>query len=452
MLRLAAKALALSLAVGLGFAFSQMDSEAGPDPRRTPVVQAVESASPAVVNVISTRAVQQRRGFGGLFGQHGLGRFLDEMYGMPGQSMERESLGSGVVMDGPRGLVLTNAHVISGASEILVRLQDGREVPAQLLGADPDFDLAVLQIEGGRDLPEAHMGDSSDIYIGETVIAIGNPYGYASTVTTGVVSALKRSVRARDQVLTDFIQTDAAINPGNSGGPLVNIKGEVIGITTAIHAQAEGIGFAIPINKAKRVVAELLTKGSVSPVWLGLSGQDVDQRIASYFGLSKVQGMLVTEVHENSPAAASGLQPGDLLLELAGAPVQDKDHYLSILRNFTDGQAVEAAIQRGETREVLVLRTEALGRGQVLELAWMRWGVRPSGRSARGGVALGAVQPGSAADELGLQRGDVLLQVGNTRVAQVDDFAEAYLRHRMQGVLLLRILRGGKLYHARLAL
>jgi Do/DeqQ family serine protease len=450
MLRAAPRVLALALAVSLGFALPHPEARPGPDPRRTPVVEAVETSSPAVVNITSTRVVE--RSLGRLFGPRGLGRFLDEMYGLPGRRYKKENLGSGVVVDGSRGLVLTNAHVISGASEILVRLQDGRELEAQLLGADPDFDLAVLQVDSSQDLPEAAMGDSSNIYIGETVIAIGNPFGYAHTVTTGVVSALKRSVRAQDQVLTDFIQTDAAVNPGNSGGPLVNVNGRVIGITTAIHAQAEGIGFAIPINKAKRVMQELLAKGSVSPVWLGLSGQDVDQRIASYFGLSKVRGMLVTAVHKPSPAAEAGLRPGDLLLRLDAVAVQDKDHYLKLLRNFTDKQTIQVTLQRDDKSATRTLQAEALDRGRILELAWNRWGVRPGARPGTAGLALDAVKQGSPAAELGLRPGDALLQVGNTRIENAADFAEAYLRHRMQGVLLLRVLRGGKLYHARMAL
>jgi S1-C subfamily serine protease len=426
-------------------------TQAKRDPRRTPVVEAVQKSSPAVVNITSTSVVEQR-GLPGLFCQPGLGQFLNDMYGLPARRYKRESLGSGVIIDGAQGLVLTNAHVISGASEIMVRLLDGRELTAELLGADPDFDLAVLQIKGAENLPQAAMGDSSHIYIGETVIAIGNPFGYTHTVTTGVVSALKRSVRSRDQVLTDFIQTDAAINPGNSGGPLINILGQVIGVTTAIQAQAEGIGFAIPINKAKRVINELLTKGSVSPVWLGLAGQDVDQRIASYFGLSKVQGMLVTEVHQPSPASAAGVQPGDLMLELDKVEILDKDHYLNLLRNFTDKQEISATFQRGEARFTKKLQVEALNKERVLDLAWRRWGLRPASNSARGGVALASVSSGSAAAQLGLLPGDVLLQIGNTRVTTADAFVDAFLRHRMQSVLMVRILRGGRLYYARMAL
>ncbi|MDK2957160.1 MAG: serine protease Do [Desulfovibrionales bacterium] len=426
-------------------------AEAKHDPRRTPVVEAVQTSSPAVVNITSTSVVEQRS-MPGLFGQPGLGQFLNDMYGLPTRRYKRESLGSGVIIDGARGLVLTNAHVISGASEITVRLLDGRELKAELLGADPDFDLAVLQIKSAKSLPQAAMGDSSNIYIGETVIAIGNPFGYTHTVTTGVVSALKRSVRSGDQVLTDFIQTDAAINPGNSGGPLINILGQVIGVTTAIQAQAEGIGFAIPVNKAKRVINELLTKGSVSPVWLGLAGQDVDQRIANYFGLSKVHGMLVTEVHQPSPASAAGVQPGDLLLELDKVEILDKDHYLNLLRNFTDKQEISATFQRGDARFTKKLQVEALGKNRVLALVWRRWGLRPAPNSSRGGVALAAVAQGSAAAQLGLLPGDVLLQIGNNRVTNADAFTDAFLRHRMQSVLMIRILRGGRVYYARLAL
>ncbi|MFW5734018.1 MAG: trypsin-like peptidase domain-containing protein, partial [Oceanidesulfovibrio sp.] len=249
--------------------------------RRTPVVRAVEKISPAVVNITTDREVTRDMPFGS--GNDLLAPFFREFFGdLPKRSYNHQSMGSGVIIDGKRGLVLSNAHVISGATSVRARLADGREFQAQLVGSDPDFDLAVLRLENAAELPQVPLGDSEDILIGETVIAIGNPFGFTHTVTTGVVSAVKRSIRTDHGIYTDFIQTDAAINPGNSGGPLLNLNGQLIGINTAIHAQAEGIGFAIPVNKAKRVVGELLGRGRVGPVWLGLAGQNIDPGTASY--------------------------------------------------------------------------------------------------------------------------------------------------------------------------
>ena len=238
--------------------------------RTTPVVTAVAAVAPAVVNITSARTVERRRSLGPFFDDDMFRQFFGPGGGPEPQRQTQESLGSGVIIDGKAGLVLTNAHVIAGGTSIKARLQDGRVLDAALVGADPDFDVAVLRLSGGGNLPQAAMGDSSDIMIGETVIAIGNPFGYAHTVTTGVVSAVGRSLKHEGGAYADLIQTDAAINPGNSGGPLVNLAGEVIGIDMAIQAGAEGIGFAIPINKARRVVEQIVGGGVVTPAWLGL--------------------------------------------------------------------------------------------------------------------------------------------------------------------------------------
>jgi len=295
-------------------ASGQADQEAL---RITPVVLAVQQVAPAVVNITTTQVVERGgRPFGGVYDD-----FFGPFFGdLPGDGQREDpapqSLGSGVIIDGAKGLVLTNAHVIAGATSVRARLIDGREFDAELVGSDTDFDLAVLRLTSTGPLPQVHMADSDSLLIGETVIAIGNPFGYTHTVTTGVVSALKRSVRTEQGVFTDFIQTDAAINPGNSGGPLLNILGDLVGLNTAILASAEGIGFAIPINKAKRVVAELLDQGRVSPVWLGLSGQNLDQRTAGYFGLRDLKGMIIAEVYPNAPAQQAGMAPGDVLLSI----------------------------------------------------------------------------------------------------------------------------------------
>lgn len=244
--------------------------------RTTPTVRVVQAAGPAVVN-ISTRTRVQTRLFRS--GDEAMDRFFEEFF----QPMQREqtSLGSGFILDGARGLIVTNSHVVSAAHEVAVQLADKRVFPAQVVGADPQSDLAVLRITPQGPLPQLKLGDSEQIMIDEKGIADGNPFGLSHTVTVGVISALRRKVyTAHDQWMQDLIQIDASINPGNSGGPLLNADGEVIGINTAIFQQAQGIGFAIPVNRVRRVVEDLVRYGEVMPAWLGLEMQDLKPRLA----------------------------------------------------------------------------------------------------------------------------------------------------------------------------
>jgi Do/DeqQ family serine protease len=418
-----------------------------PEQRLTPVVRTVQAVAPAVVNITTRTVVEGRSPFRSdrLFDQ-----LLEEFFA-PRHGRERtvQSLGSGVIIDGRERLVLTNAHVISGASEVLVRLMDGREFGAELLGSDPDFDLAVLRLAGQGELPEARIGRSSDILIGETVVAIGNPYGYTHTVTTGVISALDRSLRTEQGVFTDFIQTDAAINPGNSGGPLMNIMGELIGINTAIQAEAEGIGFAIPVDKARRVVDELLSTGRVAPVWLGLSGQDLDPETAHYFRLQSLDGLLVTEVYPDTPAARAALAPGDVILSMNGNEIADKDGYFELLRNFTTGQRVELQIMRQGNPMAVEVRCAAFENALAEAMAQARWGMVLGGTNRAAGV-VESVRPGSPAREMGLVPGDVILQIGAMGIEENDDFVRAFARYRMQNSVLMRVAREGRWYYARL--
>jgi serine protease Do len=269
--------------------------------RITPIVKVVREVGPAVVN-IATKSRQRR-----LFSTGD--EFMDHFFRDFFQPIERErsSLGSGLIIDGKRGLIATNSHVISQATEITVQLADKRKFKALVVGADPDSDLAVLRISSKEPLPEVRMAKNHDLMIGEDVIAIGNPFGLSHTVTRGVISALNRSVPvAKDKYIHDVIQTDASINPGNSGGPLLNADGEVVGINTAIHQRAQGIGFAIPIAKVKRVVGDLVSYGEVIPAWLGLELQDINPRLAAYFGMERAHGAIVRSVMSDSPAQKQG--------------------------------------------------------------------------------------------------------------------------------------------------
>jgi Do/DeqQ family serine protease len=416
------------------------------DDRRTPVVRAVQATSPSVVNITVTR--QGQAGPRSPFGDP----LLDRFFGFPRQqARESHALGSGVIIDGAKGLVLTNAHVVSGAGEIDVRLLDGRDFQADLVGSDPDFDLAVLRLRNGQGLPQVAMGDSDGIFIGETVIAIGNPFGYSHTVTTGVVSALNRPMTTDNGAFGSFIQTDAAINPGNSGGPLLNIHGELIGINTAIQAQAEGIGFAIPVNKAKYVVHELLDTGHVAPIWLGLTGQDLDQATARYFNLKSLKGMLVSEIYPDTPASAADIRPGDIIMAFNRRELSGKDDYLMRLFGITRSEKAMLTIQRDGSQRTMTLTPQVLDKAKALELVRTRWGFELADRKG-GGAEVTLVLPDSPAARLGLQPGDVIHQIGNRGLASGIDLLNAFLRNRMQKTVPMRVQRGRGMYYVQLTM
>jgi S1-C subfamily serine protease len=412
------------------------------NPRLTPVVRAVRQTAPAVVNITSTQAPQRRRG-------STFDLFFPELPpGWPRQQQERASLGSGVIVDGVQGLVLTNAHVILGGDDIKVRLQDGREFDAEPVGAEPDFDLALLRLKGASRLPSVQMGNSDDIMPGESVIAIGNPFGFTHTVTTGVVSALGRTIRSEDGLFTDLIQTDAAINPGNSGGPLLNILGELVGINTAIDARAEGIGFAIPINKARRVMRDMLDKGGVHPTWLGLAAQDVDQRVAAALRLPKAQGILITEVYGAGPAAKAGLLAGDVITDIGNTSLRNRRDYQDALRNHTPDSPVRLILYRDGTRMELRIQPEIFSDAMAAGLMEQRWGL--AAMDGKDGALVVKAMPQGIAREL--RKGDVIVKIGNIRVQNRADLLRAFRQYRMSGQIMLSIVRGGKLFQGMLSL
>src|SRR5262249_33233624 len=280
-------------------------------------VEVVQHVGPSVVNITTETEVRQASPFEGLRGDPLFQRFFQDFFD-PGMPRTAQSLGSGVLID-KDGHVLTNEHVVGGANHIKVTLSDRREFDATLVGADSNNDLAVLKIDTTEKLPWVAPGSSKDLMVGEPVIAIGNPFGLSNTVTTGVVSALDRSIRSDDRTFYGFIQTDASINPGNSGGPLLNAEGTLIGGNTAIYQGAQGIGFAIPIDVARRVVDQLLAHGAVAPVWLGLELQDLDPRLHDAMELPRgTTGALVSGVDAGSPAARAGVRRGDLVTRAGG--------------------------------------------------------------------------------------------------------------------------------------
>jgi Do/DeqQ family serine protease len=427
--------------------------------RENPVVQAVKKVSPAVVNISSEHEVIARSN---PFFDSGLDPFFDSFFRdffepHYQRRYKGQSLGSGVIIDGRRGYILTNEHVIARSAKIKVVLRDERGFDAELVGAAPDFDLAVLKIETRGPLPAIEMGDSEDLMIGETVIAIGNPFGFSHTVTTGVISALNRSVQAADRTYRDFIQTDASINPGNSGGPLLNINGNLIGINTAIYSKAQGIGFAIPINRAKRVVDDLIKYGEIHIPWLGLFVQDLDPKLVHYFNIPQGQGVLVSEVTEHSPAQEAGLKSGDVITAVGRMRVTSKETYHAIIRNFSVGDVIPVSVWKNGTAHVAQVTSRTFPEASAEDLGYKSLGVRVEeistalrrrfGIAARDGVVVTELRQGSYLQRIGARPGDVLRKINEMVIRTVDDFKEAVIKDRQKESAVLLIQRGNQQYY-----
>jgi len=427
------------------FALAAASSARADDPflRRTATVRAVETVGPSVVNVTTARAARTRpfRPFGDPF----FDRFFQDFFELrvPESS---QSLGSGVVIDAA-GHVLTNEHVVSRAETIRVTLADGRERGARLVGAEPNFDLAVLELVDPERVPWTPPGRSSDLLVGEPVIAIGNPFGLSNSVTTGVVSALNRSVRTQDRVYHGFLQTDASINPGNSGGPLLNAEGALIGINTAVYQGAQGIGFAIPIDVAKRVVSELISKGEVSPVWLGIDVQDLDGRIAEVMELPRnFAGALVSRVREDGPAAASGIRRGDVVVRVDGAPVRNAREFYEHLERATTGQRLGLGVWRDGTERPVPLTAAAISERQIAELGEQLLGMRLAPADG-GGFLVSSVRPGSGAARIGIEAGDRVLGINGRGLSTPAGFRRVVLELRGRSHALVVVQRGRGRYH-----
>lgn len=428
-------------------------------PRENAVVKAVQNVSPAVVNINSEYEVMARSN---PFFDFGLDPFFDSFFKdffEPNykRRYKRNSLGSGVIIDGDRGYILTNEHVVARSAKISVVLGDEREFEAELVGAAPDFDLAVLRIESKQPLPAIQMGSSEDLMIGETVIAIGNPFGFSNTVTTGVISALNRSIQAENRTYRDFIQTDASINPGNSGGPLLNINGELIGINTAIYSNAQGIGFAIPINKAKRVVEDLVRYGEVHIPWLGLIVQDVDATLAEYLRIAQVQGVLVSDVTNDSPAEEAGMKPGDVVTNIGQRQITSKEIYHAVIRDFAAGGTVPVTVWRERKAQTFQVRSRTFPEELAEALGYKLLGVRVEAISsaarlkykiaAKDGVMVTEIRSGCYLDNIGARPGDIIRRINEMAVKTLDDFKKAAIKYRHKESAALLIQRGNQQYY-----
>jgi len=406
--------------------------------RRNAVVAVVEKVSPAVV-YIGTEQIIEERSRGSAWD------LFEEFYGPRERRQAVQGLGSGVIID-PTGLILTNDHVIHGASAIHVGLADGRTLQVEVIGADADNDLAVLRVlQGKGPFPTAKLGTSSDLMIGETVVAIGSPFGLSKTVTSGVVSAVGRSFKANGRVYNDFIQTDAAINPGNSGGPLLNVDGEIIGVNTAIFASAQGIGFAIPADKVKRIVSELTQFGKLRPAWVGVDVQGLTPRAAARLGWDKSHGVVVAGVDPGSPAEKAGLQQGDVIAEVAGSPVDDPEDLDVRLRSYPAGAQIPLGVFRDGRLNGLNVTAQEFPARLGEALSWDRLGLRvkPGG----GGMAITAVRPGTAAARIGISAGDVVVRLNNVPVQTLEAYRDALISARQTRSVLVLLRRGRSAYH-----
>ncbi|MEX3548266.1 MAG: DegQ family serine endoprotease [Burkholderia sp.] len=408
----------------------------------------VETYGPAVVNISAKHVVKTsaRRGGGAQqlpidpsdpfyqFFKH----FYGQVPGMGGGQADdapSTSLGSGFIAS-PNGYILTNAHVIDGANVVTVKLTDKREYRAKVIGTDKQSDVAVLKI-GASGLPTVKIGDPQQSKVGQWVVAIGSPYGFDNTVTSGIISAKSRTLP--DENYTPFIQTDVPVNPGNSGGPLFNLQGEVIGINSMIYSQTggfQGLSFAIPINEAIKVKDELVKTGHVSRGRLGVTVQGLDQMLASSFGLQKPDGALVSSVDQKGPAAKAGLQPGDVILAVNGTPVRDSAMLPGQIASLKPGTKVDLQIWRDKERKDVTVTLTSLadsqqraGNDEPAEQGRLGVAVRPLSPQERAGSSLthGLVvqQAAGSAANAGIQPGDVILAVNGRPVTSPEQLRNA---------------------------
>jgi serine protease Do len=368
--------------------------------------------------------------------------------------------GSGLIIDAD-GHIVTNNHVIGDAPEIEVRLSDKTKLIAQVIGKDPDTDLALLKVTADRPLPSARFGDSATVKVGQWVLAVGNPFGLDRTVTLGVVSGIGRE-NINLSRYENFIQTDASINPGNSGGPLFNLRGEVIGINTAIINFAQGIGFAIPSNMARQVIDQLMAKGRVVRGWLGVGIQPLTPELAKKFGVVEGEGVLVNEVFEKDPAAAAGIKPGDIIVRIDGVVVDSPNKLSRLIGALPPGATSRIDVVRdlkpltlevplSERREPAVVVSIPQPRVDVklgLDVQDLTAALADKFKLRESkGVLITKVEPSSLAHAEGLREGDLIKEVNRAEVASVGEFTTAISRMRRGDTVLLRVVRENRAFY-----
>lgn len=418
-----------------------------PLPSLAPVLQEV---TPSVVNIYTQTRVRVRS------------PLLDDplfrrFFNVPDTPRERvsQSLGSGVIVDAERGYVLTNNHVIEGADDIAVTLKDGRSLEAELIGTDPDTDLAVIRIPS-EDLSALTLADSDLLLVGDFVVAVGNPFGLGQTVTSGIVSALGRT-GVRGLEYQNFIQTDASINPGNSGGALINLRGELVGINSAIFTPSGGnvgIGFAIPSGMARYVMDQLIRFGEVRRGTLGLIVQDLTAELALALGIAAPRGALVAEVMEGSASDRAGIQAGDVITAMAGRPIQNAQDFLNAEGQVPVGQALALDFlrERASRTASLMVQEPLVLKGSELDARFE--GARFTELPARlrngrvSGVLIAELEARSRLAYEGLRSGDIITGANREKVRSLVDLREAL--DSVRGIIILQISRNGRSYFARI--
>jgi len=411
------------------------------------LAELVDSTSPSVVTIAikGTRKIQHNPFFDD--------PFFERFFGQPQPPREREfgGGGSGVIVDGIQGYIITNHHVIEKAKEIKVFLKDGGEYLAELIGSDPGTDIAVLKINLSRTISQMPLGDSSLLRVGDFALAIGAPFGLSQTVTSGIISALGRPQMSSDGY-GDFIQTDAAINPGNSGGALVDLRGQLIGINSAIYTRSGGnigIGFAIPVNTVKNIMHQIIEFGSVKRGLLGVIISDINKDIAEQLGLEVEKGALIQEVSPNSAAEEAGLLVGDVITKINGEKTETSNDLRNAIGLKRSGESVELIILR-DNKEMTVSATlgELVAQEPVKadELNSLLAGAEladfiPEGKTKPQGVVILSVQPNSNAANARLKKGDIIWADGKNSIANLDDFAASI---KDKNILVLRVNRNGR--------
>ena len=406
------------------------------------ITELAEQVKPAVVNVLPANSTGKLRGSP-----------RERMPNSPGS-------GSGVIIDAD-GHIITNNHVVGDATEVEIRLSDRTKYTAQVIGKDPDTDLALLKVNADRQLPSVQFGDSSTVKVGQWVLAVGNPFGLDRTVTLGVVSGVGRENMNLSRY-ENFIQTDASINPGNSGGPLFNLHGEVIGINTAIINFAQGIGFAIPSNMAKKVMRSLLTRGKVVRGWLGVGIQPLTADLAGKFGVEEGEGVLVNEVFENDPADRSGIKPGDVITKVNGAQVDTPNKLSRLIAGIEPGATSEIELVRDGQRQVVSVSLSERRESPVVaslpsSQPEVKLGLDVQDLTSElaekfklkdtTGVLISKVEPGSIANAEGLRVGDLIREVNREEVSSVREFSEAISATKGGETILLRVLRENRAFY-----
>lgn len=465
----------VALLAGLALGMASAQAETGL-PMEDSVINVANTTGKAVVSISSEHTTKIKGGkkfyfqapFGSGFGEDdAFRRFFDDFLGeLPDREFKQRGLGSGVIIN-PEGYILTNEHVISGADKITVTLPDGRKFSGQIKGQDPRSDLAIIKINA-RNLPVAGLGDSDTLKIGQWVVAIGNPFGFVMdnpepTVTVGVISALHRSLGrmlSQDKDYNDLIQTDAAINPGNSGGPLVNLKGEIIGINVAIFSTSggyQGVGFAVPVNNAKRIISRLIEGKKIIYGWLGVTVQDLNEDLMKYFGLAEKNGILIANVLKDSPAEKGGMQKGDVIKRFDNQPINNVKELLNVVGKAEVGRRVKVIVVRDKKEmnlEVVVgerpQEIEETGAQSPAEEAGKWRGLSVDNLNAENarrfrteekkGVVVVDVDPASPADEAGLLPGDVILEINKKPVNDLADYQK--ITRDLKGDCLVVTARG----------